>query len=80
MTMVLTWPDRRTRNRPTRGRLLRRLAVLLRLVARRQARRRVINRVLAETHDPEALADIGIRVPPPSPVERWVGAMLWHRR
>jgi hypothetical protein len=34
---------------------------------------------MAETHDPEVLADMGIHAQSRSHVERWVAAMLWHQ-
>ena len=65
--------------RPESRRALWRLTMALRLWQRRLAHRRFVSRVLAETQDPELLADIGIPTPRPSQVERWVMAMLWHQ-
>ena len=79
MTMVVTWPDRKARRSSVWDRLLRRLAVLSRLWARRAARRRFVNRVLAETHDPRILVDLGIGPVRPRHVERWMMAMLYHQ-
>lgn len=79
MTMVVTWPDRNARRHTAWDRLLRRLAVSLRLWARRRARRRLVNLVLAETDDPRILADLGIGPVRSRHVERWIMAMLWHQ-
>lgn len=61
------------------GRQARRLATSLRLWQRGLARRRLVSRVMAETHDPEVMADMGIRAARPSHAERWIAAMLWHQ-
>lgn len=79
MTIVVTWPDRHAPRHAAWDRLLRRLAVSSRLWARRHARRRFVNRVLAETHDPRILADLGIGPVRPHYVERWMMAMLYHQ-
>lgn len=79
MTMVVNWPDRNARWHAAWERLLRRIAVSARLRARRHARRRFVNRVLAETHDPRILADLGIGPARPRPVERWLLAVLCHQ-
>jgi hypothetical protein len=79
MAIVMAWPDRATRRRTAWGLLVRRVAVSLRLWARRRARRRFVNKVLAETNDPRILADLGIRPVPTPHVERWMTAMLWHQ-
>lgn len=79
MTMVVTCPVHNTGWHAAWQRLLRRLAVSSRLWARRHARRRFVNRVLAETRDPRILADLGIDPVRPDPVERWVMAMFYHQ-
>jgi hypothetical protein len=43
------------------------------------ARRRLVNRVMAETRDPAILAELDIRPATRSHTERWVAAMLWHQ-
>lgn len=78
-SMVLEWPGRRTRRRSAGNRLWCRLAALPRLWARQRARRRFVNQVLAETHDPRLLADIGLDPVQTPHVERWVMAMLYHQ-
>lgn len=80
MTMVVTWPNRNVRRHAAWEWLLRRLAVSSRLWARRHARRRFVNRVLAETHDPRILADLGIGPVRPRHVERWLMAMICHQQ
>ena len=80
MTMVVTWADRNARKHAVWDQLLRRLAVSSRLWARRRARRRLVGRVLAETHDPRLLADLGIGPIRPHHVERWAMAMLYHQQ
>lgn len=79
MTIVMTWPDHHARRHAARDRTLRRLAVLSALWARRYARRRFVNRVLAETQDPRTLVDLGIGPARPRHVERWLMAMLYHQ-
>ena len=79
MTLVLGSTNRYTHRPPQRHPALRRLSVLLRLWQHRLARRRFERRVLAETQDPELLADIGIRAQRPNHVELWIMAMLWHQ-
>jgi hypothetical protein len=79
MAIVMAWPDRATRRRAAWGLLVRRVAVSSRLWARRRARRRFVNRVLAETNDPRILADLGIHPDRTPHVERWMTAMLWHQ-
>lgn len=79
MAIVMAWPDRATRRRAAWGLLVRRVAVSSRLWERRRARRRFVNKVLAETSDPRILADLGIRPVPTPHVERWMTAMLWHQ-
>ena len=79
MTMVVTWPDRNARRHAAWDRLLRRLAVLLRLWGRRRARRRFVTRVLAEPRDPRILADLGIGPVRSRHVESWIAATLWHQ-
>jgi hypothetical protein len=79
MAIVMAWPDRANRRKAAWGLLVRRVAVSSRLWARRRARRRFVNRVLAETNDPRILADLGIRPVPTPHVERWITAMLWHQ-
>jgi len=79
MTMVVTWPARNARRHTAWDRLLRRLAVSLRLWARQRARRRFVNRVLAETQDSRILAELGIELVRSRHVERWIMATLWHQ-
>lgn len=79
MTMVVAWPDSNSSERPAWQRLVRRLVISIRLAPRRLARRRFVNRVMAETRDPAVLAELGIRPGRPSHTERWVSAMLWHQ-
>jgi hypothetical protein len=80
MTLVMTRPDRIALGRPAQQKLLRRLRAAPRLWARRLARRRLLKSILAETDDPGILADLGINLPRPSHVERWIMAMLYHQR
>ena len=80
MTIVVAWPRRNAHKHAVWDQLLRRLAVSSRLWARRRARRRLVNRVLAETHDPRILADLGIDPIRPHHVERWAMAMLYHQQ
>lgn len=77
MTLLAGWDG--AGGRPAWGRRLRRLAVGLRLWQRGLARRRLVNRVLAETPDPEVLADMGIAPRRAGHTERWIAAMLWHQ-
>lgn len=79
MTLVVTWPDRTQKGRRRRN-ALRRLALALRVWERRLARRRFVYRVAAKTRDRDVLADMGPAAGRPSHVERWIAAMLWHRR
>ena len=79
MTLAVAWPDRTHEQQPWWRRWGRRSALALRLWQRGLARRRFVNRARAETSDPEVLADMGIRQPRTSPVDRWIAAMLWHQ-
>ena len=80
MTMVVAWPDCNAPRRSAWDRLLRRLAASPRLWVRPHARRRFVNRVLAETPDPRILADLGIDPVRTRHVERWMMAMLYHQQ
>lgn len=79
MTTIVNWQDRDVSVQPVWHTWQRRLTVSLRLWQRRMARRRFVNRVLAETRDPALLEDVGIRPQGQGHTERWIAAMLWHQ-
>ena len=64
----------------SRGGLWRRVKAWRRLLRRRHAKRRLLQRVLAETSDARVLEEVGLAPPDPSGLELFARALLRHRR